>query len=154
MAYVAQEWTISGLAVELRMDRRTIGKALTGVDPVRSDNKTDFYLMADVVRAMLEQKTGTGDPQKEQARLNKLRADQIEMALAKDRREYLPVELLESALSEFARQAKAIFETLPKRLKQANPALKAREIRVIETELNKARQAVADMRLGKNDLWD
>ena len=35
MADVAQLWTISALAVELEMERRTLGKILAGMEPVR-----------------------------------------------------------------------------------------------------------------------
>ena len=148
MAYTAQDWTISGLSVELGMDRRTLGKYLSNVTPCRADDKTQFYRMADVFRAFVEAKTGTGDPQKEKARLDKLRADQIEMDMAVKRGEYLPVTLLESAIGDFAGQALALFESLPKRIRTTCPELPARAIAAVEKELVKGQQAIADIRLG------
>jgi len=147
MAHVAQHWSISALSVELKMDRRTVGKYLAGVKPVAAQGKSDLYVMADVVRAILVVKTGTGDPANEKARLDRLRADQVEFDLNIKRKNYAPIKLLTYALADFAVQGAALLDTLPKRLKSSAPFLRAREIKIIAKELTRFRNAMANIRV-------
>lgn len=54
MAVVAQQWTLNGLATELEIERRTLGKILAGMEPVRMQGTTRYYLMAPAVWAVIK----------------------------------------------------------------------------------------------------
>ncbi len=151
MSYTAKHWSISALSVELAMDRRTVGKYLAGVDPVRAAGKIKFYRMADAVRAILVAKTGTGDPTSEKARLDRLRADQIEYDLSVKRKLTAPITLMRDALADVSSQAVAILQGLPKQIKNSLPSLRAREMRILEKEINKVRQLLANIQIKFDD---
>ena len=85
------------------------------------------------------------DPKAARARLDSLRADQIEFDLTIKRGEYAPIEALAYAVGDMAGQIRAIFEGIPKRIKQSLPALRAREIKILEREIVKAMNAVAEI---------
>ena len=78
------------------------------------------------------------DPRAARARLDSLRADQIEFDLSIKRNEYAPIEALAFAVGDMAGQLKSIFEALPKRIKNAQPQLNARAMKVITTEIVRA----------------
>jgi len=154
MAYVAKDWSISALSVELGMDRRTLGKRMAGVEPVRVSGKSKFYRMADVVRALVSAQTVSGDSAFEKSRLDRLRADQIEFDLAIKRSDYAPVSILRYVIGDFASQANSIFNSLPKRLKSAAPFLKAAQIKIVHKELIKVKNAVAEIQVNFNTSAD
>ena len=86
-----------------------------------------------------------GDPQQMRARLDKLRGDQVEHDLAIKRGEYAPIQALQFAVGDMAGQIKSIFEGLPKRIKNSMPSLRAREMKILERELVKAGNAIAEI---------
>ena len=92
MAYTAQDWSLGGLAVELAMDRRTVGKKIGNLEPVRITGRAKFYLMADVVRTLMGYKGESGeadalDLSTERARLAKEQADKTGMENKRLRRD-------------------------------------------------------------------
>ena len=101
MAITPQEWTISGLSVELGIDRRTIGKRIAGVKPIRADGKSKYYKMADVVAALFIE-PGTAEKEKidyytERARLTKAQADEKELTVKKIEGELVPADQVANA---------------------------------------------------------
>jgi len=91
MSMIAQEWTVSGLSVELGVDRRTIAKRLSGVTPVRTEGKSNYYLMADVVRAIYADQDA-GSLEAERTRLTKAQADKTELEVETMRKNLLPAD--------------------------------------------------------------
>lgn len=47
-----QDYSVNALSKLLGKDRRTIDKALVGIEPARTEGKTKFYRLADVERAL------------------------------------------------------------------------------------------------------
>ena len=94
-----------------------------------------------------------GDPAAMRARLDKLRGDQVEHDLAIKRGEYAPIQALQYAVGDMAGQIKSIFEGLPKRIKNSMPSLRAREMKILERELVKAGNAIAEIEV-KFDIED
>lgn len=86
---IPQEWTISGLAVELAIDRRTLAKRLTGLPPIREQTTgaktTRFYRMADVFAHFAA--TDALDLDHERAILVKLQQERLRLDLAEARGE-------------------------------------------------------------------
>lgn len=79
MAMLPQEWSISGLSVELGMDRRTLAKRLADVAPVREDAKGKLYRMRDVLVAVYETASEGSSYEQERTRLTKAQADKTEL---------------------------------------------------------------------------
>lgn len=52
MAMQKQTWSISGISVELGIDRRTLAKKLDSLEPVEVKGKSRLYHLADVIRRL------------------------------------------------------------------------------------------------------
>lgn len=83
MAMVAQMWTLSGLAVELGMDRRAVGRMLAGV-PADGEGprNASAWLMKTAIEAMMGEadvESGKLDPAQERARKDRELADKTAM---------------------------------------------------------------------------
>ena len=83
----------------------------------------------------------------QRARLASEQADRCALENQIKRSEYAPIEALQFAIADFAGQAKSIFEGLPKRIKNSLPSLRAREIKILEREIVKVRNAVASIQI-------
>lgn len=65
MAMTAQLWTVSSLSVEFAMDRRTVARRLTEIEPVKTEGRTRFYLMKDAAPLLIAGRTdAAGDDAK------------------------------------------------------------------------------------------
>lgn len=53
MAMTPKHWTISALAVEFRLDRRTVARRLDGIRPVGSEKGADVWRLDDVAAALV-----------------------------------------------------------------------------------------------------
>lgn len=130
---VAQDWSISGLAVELEVDRRTVAKRVKDLKPARSEGKIDYYRMADVVRAIYEGENASGSLEAEKTRLTKAQADHEELKVAQLKATLIPSELVISTWQTLVVSAKAKLLALP--TKTAHAVLAANEIIEIEAIL-------------------
>jgi phage terminase Nu1 subunit (DNA packaging protein) len=149
MADTATHWSISGLSIELNMDRRTLGKVVASLEPVRENEKTKtkYYLMAPVMWAIIKNYTGEGNPAGEKSRLDRLRADKVEFELQIQRGEYAPIQSLKFAVGDMAGQIKSILDSVPKQVKNSLPSLRAKEIKILERELVKAQNAASKIQI-------
>ena len=98
-----------------------------------------------------------GDPQAMKARLDRLRGDQVELDLKVKSGEYAPINIIRDVLGDVAAQLKAILESLPRRIKNAQPELNARAMRIIHSEIIKAMNACSEVRVEfdtSNDSWE
>ena len=113
-----------------------------------------------LIEFRLGQITGSadaGDPAAMRARLDRLRGDQVELDLKIKSGDYAPIEALRYAVGDMAGQIKSIFEGLPKRIKNSMPSLRAREMKILERELAKCGNAIAEIEVKfdtSNDSWD
>ena len=96
MAMTQKLWTISGLAVEFGMDRRTLAKRMNDVTPAKSDKKTNYYRMDDAARAIFSGSSTSEVISWDEARARKVaaEAEMAEIELAKERGLLLPVEMV------------------------------------------------------------
>ncbi len=79
MAMTAQHWSISGLSVELKLDRRTLAKRLQGLEPDSEDKRAKYYLMASVIEHLyINSENEKLDLAQEQALLAQARRKKIE----------------------------------------------------------------------------
>jgi phage terminase Nu1 subunit (DNA packaging protein) len=88
-----------------------------------------------------------GELADERARLAAAQADRVEMENAVTRQELAPRAAMEAAIADGARQAVAILEGVPAQVKRASAGVKARELAIVKREIDKARAAIAAIRL-------
>ncbi|MET4696958.1 terminase small subunit [Endozoicomonas lisbonensis] len=90
------------------------------------------------------------DKEYEQARKIRAEADAQEMKNAVTRREQAPVSLLEWALANIAEQVSSVLDSIPLKLKQRVPHLKASELEIVRREITKCQNAASKSQLP----WD
>jgi phage terminase Nu1 subunit (DNA packaging protein) len=119
MAMTAQEWTISGLSVELGMDRRTLAKRLSDVTPVREAGKSQYYRMKDVVEAVFVANAPAGSLEEERTRLTKAQADKTELEVAVMRGSLIPAGTVEEVWSKMLGAFRARCLSIPTKASHA-----------------------------------
>ncbi len=87
------------------------------------------------------------DLEYERARLAKAQADKTERENTVRDGELAPIEALTFAIADFAAQGVAILEGIPKRIKASLPSLRARELKILGTELSKFRKALTSIQI-------
>ena len=92
MAVDAKEWTLSGLAVELRMDHRGLSKKIEDVKACRETKRSKFYRMADIVRALIDGNKSAQPFEESRARKMAADADLAEIKAAMMSRSSIEVE--------------------------------------------------------------
>lgn len=118
MALQAQEWTINGLSVELAIDRRTLGKRLSGLQPFREDGRYKYYLMADVHKHLSAAK-GSGEErtiEEEKRRLTTAQADKTELEVETMRGTLIPADQVESVWMNMVSAFRAKILSIPHKL--------------------------------------
>lgn len=88
----------------------------------------------------------------ERARLAKEQADRVAMQNAVTRKELAPVHLIEEVLTRCGARCAAIFDAIPGAVRRRVPSLSADAIRLIQTEIARARNMAAAVSL--EDLRD
>ena len=103
-----------------------------------------------LAQLMIDEDGSVLDLEHERARLAKEQADKIARENAIRDGELAPIEALVFALSDVSAQQVAILEGLPKRIKASMPSLRAREIKILEREIIKARNAISEIQVDFN----
>jgi len=143
MALTRQEWSVNGLAVELRRDKRTIATIIEegGVQPCRKTVKHKWYRMAEFVGAMLG--TEELDLQQEKAKLAVEQTRRIKLQNDIEEGNYASFDDLSEALDSACKIITSHLEALPLTLKKRNPTLTGKDIELIRKEIAKCRNAAA-----------
>ncbi|WP_171966494.1 terminase small subunit [Mariprofundus micogutta] len=135
---------------------RTIKKRLTEakLEPVRQEGRTALYGSVDALAALYPQEaakrpTGSSDIDidVEKARETKARADGLEIKNAVSRRELVPVGVVEWLVGGVCAKLASGLESLPVKLKRRCPKLNATDLHLIDSEITKWRNEMADMDL-------
>jgi len=105
-----------------------------------------------LAQLMIDEDGSVLDLEHERARLAKEQADKIARENAVRDGELAPIEALVFALSDVSVQQVAILEGLPKRIKASMTSLRAREIKILEREIIKARNAIAEIQVDFNSV--
>jgi phage terminase Nu1 subunit (DNA packaging protein) len=133
MAMTPQDWTISGLSVELGVDRRTLAKRLADVTPVREDGKSQYYRMKDAVAAVYQSGDDTGSYEQERTRLTKAQADKTELEVSVLRGDLIPAEIVDSVWGSMLGAFRARCLSIP--TKAAHAILAVADLHEAETIL-------------------
>lgn len=115
MSMVPHEWSISALAVELQMDRRTIAKYLKDIEPCGKERTALVYRLADVVRVIYRPTSSEGnlDVTAETARLKKAQADKTELEVAVLKGNLIPGEDVKNTWTDYIAACRAKLVALP-----------------------------------------
>ena len=114
MSLTAQAWTVNGLATELCMDRRKVGKYVEGLEPVKVDGRSKYFRLRDVVQAIFG--TGALDGPQERAKLDVAKRKKLELEIAEKRRELLPADEVKIYYSKLVMNARGRLLALPSAL--------------------------------------
>lgn len=127
-------YTISGLAQELGMDNRTLGKRMAGIPPDGKQAGRDAWKLKTALDALNEQ-TDNLNPAAEKARLDKARADLAELDLAERSGRLVDAARIEAtwaaALTELRTRLLAIPSTTAPRV---TPKMTAAEVEALIRE--------------------
>lgn len=122
MPYHAQEWTINGLSVEFRIDRRTVAKRMEPVRPVRVEGVAKYYAMVDAAPALVDparrgprafEGGNVLNLEAERARLAKEQADKTAMENGRLRGDLLPADQVTRAVTGAFARVRARMLSLP-----------------------------------------
>lgn len=135
MGMMATKWSISSLAAELEMDRRTIAKYLKGVTPAGKEGRANVYWLADAARALFSPVGPAGeklDLTHESARHKKFQADKTELEVEILKGNLIPGEVVSATWSGFIANCRARLVSLPS---TAAPRVIGTNIQEAENEL-------------------
>jgi phage terminase Nu1 subunit (DNA packaging protein) len=79
VSYRAQLWSVNGLSVEFKLDRRTVAKRIESVPPAKSDGRTAMWRIADVAPLLVQSERSTGNLADDEKRRAAAEADIAEM---------------------------------------------------------------------------
>jgi len=137
--------SINQLSLITGVAYNTVKRRLSGLDAIGKDGRTLLYLTREALAKIYGAKT-----ESEKDRLDRARADQVEFDLAVKMEQYAPIKVFEFALADISSQQCSILGGIPKRVKNSLPALRAREIKIIEREIIKAQNAIAEIQVDFN----
>jgi hypothetical protein len=117
MSMVPRGWSISALAVELRMDRRTVAQRIADLKPVSETGRAKLYSLADVFEAIAAGAAST-PTNFEDAKTRKMAADAVlaEIEVSKARGRVVSTDIAERAAAEAYAAVRAKLLGLPDKM--------------------------------------
>jgi phage terminase Nu1 subunit (DNA packaging protein) len=120
---MTEDWSISRLNEETSLDRRTIKKILADTAPHDVDGKTEFYKLADFIKALVEYHKPKGDGSesaliRERTRLTAADADIREVERARVRNEVMETETVIRVWENICVAIRRTIETSPLPIQQ------------------------------------
>lgn len=154
MAMKPQLWSISGLAVEFGLDRRTVAKRLENVQPAEGTGRSARYRMAAAAGAIWGPAGGGRASESEadepldltaqRARLAKFQADKTELEVSVLRGDLIPGEIVKATWEDYIAAVRAKLVGLPS---TAAPRVAGGSLREVELELRDlVYQALAELK--------
>ena len=116
MAMQKNLWSISALAVEFGLDRRTVAQRLMSIEPTETKGRAKRYVLHDAAKAIIGQIAVTGDILSyDEARARKMAAEAelAEIELQKERGDVLSVETINEVNNEICGNFRAKLLALP-----------------------------------------
>ena len=137
-----QLWSVSALANELALDRRTVAKRLVGVPPAGERSGNSVWRLSDALPALTEGRRSEAPPDEvsDKARLMKAKADIAEMEAERLAGDLVPTAEVEAAWTEIMARVRARMLAVPSRaapMAIGQPSIEAAH-EVIETFVHEA----------------
>lgn len=117
---ISKDWTLSALAVELGVDRRSLARRLEGLTPAsestRGKRTERLYKLAAVVAHLYERERPGLDLNDERAKLAVLQQEKLQLEIAELRGELVRVPAVEERWHELLAAVRAKLLALPAKL--------------------------------------
>lgn len=115
---VAKLWAVNALAIELEINPTSLGRIVARLEPASSVNGMNTYLMADVVRLLLNRSApnGVGDelnPQMEKAKLDEARRRKVDLEIAELEGSMVKRDEVYQAMTDMVHTCKSRLRGLP-----------------------------------------
>jgi len=133
-----------------------------GLEPVAAFNSAKYYDSTEVINKKLDLAIQNRfvmgeydeliDLEREQARKTQQERIKLELANAKTMREQAPVELLTFALENIITQFVAVLDGLPLTIKREMPDIPGVALDIVDREITKARNIMADAEIDFNQI--
>ncbi len=138
MAMTPQLWSISGIATELGVDRRRVGRALSDIPPDEGEGKGKRWRMASVAAAVF----GSDDLDLSKERAKLARSQRVGHDLKNDiaAGELIKADEAERAWADFLRSVRSRVLAVPSRARQRLRHLTAADIETLDAECRDALQ--------------
>jgi hypothetical protein len=130
---VPQGFTISALAVEFRIDRRTIAKRIGDLKPMGERDGAKIYSLADVFRVLAASNADTGPEAAERLRWMKTRADRAALAYRKSLGQLIDVDEMIPVVTAIVMRMKQRMLAIP---------VKAAPLVAVELEIEPCRAVI------------
>ena len=111
-----KKWSLSALAVEFRMDRRTIAGRMKDCQPIETKGNTKYWLMADAAPAVFSPAASDGkklDITKETARLKSAQANKTELEVEVLKGTLISAEVIGQTWADYSGACRAKFIGIP-----------------------------------------
>ena len=111
-------WTVSSLAVEFNLDRRTVAQRLKVIEPIEVKGRVKKYKLDDAAKAIIGQvQTGNGIVSYDEARARKIAAEAelAEIELSKERGDVLHIDEITNINNEIYGNFRAKLLAIPAR---------------------------------------
>lgn len=118
MSMTQNLWTVSSLAVEFNLDRRTVAQRLKVIEPIEISGRVKKYKLDDAAKAIIGQvQTGNGIVSYDEARARKIAAEAelAEIELEKERGDVLPINIINHINNEIYGNFRAKLLAIPAR---------------------------------------
>lgn len=118
MSMTQNLWTVSSLAVEFNLDRRTVAQRLKVIEPIEVKGRVKKYKLDDAAKAIIGQvQTGGGIVSYDEARARKIAAEAelAEIELSKERGDVLHIDEITNINNEIYGNFRAKLLAIPAR---------------------------------------
>lgn len=135
MGMTPEKWSVSALAVEFRMDRRTVARRLAEVPAAAVGAQGPVYWMADAAPALVQPTAAAGGAggklnlTDETARLKKMQADKVALELEVLRATLIPAEMVRTVWAAMTTACRQKMLSLPSTIATRVFGLPVREIK-------------------------
>lgn len=147
-----EAWTVNNLSLQLGIDRRELDRLIAevGLKPVNPDQRMKKYILKDIFNAAkygsrkLDLTQIKAESHLEDVRRKKRENDMEESLVA-------PVEVIEETIGKVAVEVASMLDTILPGMRHAVPTLTDRDLMMIDKELAKCRNAIAEIRYTPNE---
>jgi phage terminase Nu1 subunit (DNA packaging protein) len=116
MSYQAQLWSVNGLSVEFKIDRRTVAKRIEEVPPAKKDARGSYWRLADVAPLLVQTERAGGNVAADDARRAAAEADIAEMKAGAMRADLVSAEAMGKEIDRAVASVRARLLTVPTKL--------------------------------------
>lgn len=147
---IANLWTLSELSTELDIHPKSLAKKIRDLPPNHESRGAKQWYMSEVVKHIYSD--GALSPLESKARLDSIRADEIEYRLEIQKGFHVRREVLEKALFRVSEIVRTGVNTIPSVIKKGHPDIGERTTNKIRYLIEKICDDISRTQLSEEDL--